>query len=199
MTFQWHWIAYALALIAPFLMQVIRCMLYASKHGQDPVAVWNFIHGNVLLRVVPSLPARIFNSLLGQVNPFSRSISMRITSISRQESNAVGRQGVCRATMWDRPSSRNPFRSIHAAALILFGETVCGVAVLSSLKRGERAIVKRLSGQYHKKSRGTLTAECTFTRPTTSGEIESIAILRDSSMDVVAEVTAVWAIDVEKE
>lgn len=187
------------ALALPYLYFLIDGALYAARNGHDPLAVWRYLKKSFFLR---PFHRWYFGLLLKNANPFSSAVSMRVEELDRKEaavpSADPGRQGYCRASLWETQSIRNPFKSIHAAALVLFGETVGGLAVFSALKpKSDRAIVKRLSIEYFKKSRGRITGDCTFTRPLHSGETISQVVLRDSAMDTVAELKIYWTVSLD--
>ena len=68
--------------------------------------------------------------------------------------------------------------------------------MLSGLPDEARAIVTRLSIEYLKKARGTITAESVVVPPDwrTPSEHDAVAVLKDDGGDVVARVTARWKI-----
>jgi len=59
-----------------------------------------------------------------------------------------------------------------------------------------RAILVRLTIEYVKKARGTLTSECTIEPPATSErrEVPVAAVIRDGSGEVVAKAEARWLV-----
>ena len=63
-----------------------------------------------------------------------------------------------------------------------------------ALPANVRGIVRRLSIEYLKKARGTLTAECRCAVPTVTAEtnVDVHAEIRDASGDVVARATVTW-------
>jgi acyl-coenzyme A thioesterase PaaI-like protein len=117
--------------------------------------------------------------------------------------------GKCQATMKQRRSIENPFKSVHAAALINFGEAVGGMAVLTALEKTKvptKGIVVSLSADYFKKARGVLSAECVLDTKEEGGKIVSlgklsaddtlsvVATIKDRTGEDVALVTAIWKI-----
>ncbi|MEM1416702.1 MAG: DUF4442 domain-containing protein [Myxococcota bacterium] len=94
---------------------------------------------------------RAFSAFVGRTAPYTGSIHPRV--------EAVG-MGHARCSMKDRPSLRNPFRSVHAIALANLAELTGNLAVAYSLPDDARFIVAGLSMEYFKKARGTITAVC---------------------------------------
>lgn len=91
-------------------------------------------------------------------------------------------------------SIKNPFNSIHAAALINFGECVSGMAFLTSLDQDVyRGIVTELGAKYYAKARGVITAECTVSG-FKEGECKVEVDLIDEKKVRVATVYATWIV-----
>ena len=108
--------------------------------------------------------------------------------------------GYCATSMREWWLLRNPFRSIHAAALLNMGEATGGLAVLTWCEaNGFRAIVNRLEIDFMKKARGKLTAvsqvkDTDMPAKEQSKTAEVVTDIFDASGTVVAQTTAFWTI-----
>jgi acyl-coenzyme A thioesterase PaaI-like protein len=149
----------AFAVLALPVLDLLICALRALRAGNRPLFIWNQVIGQQTWLISRFRP-QVFGFLLGQVNPYSRSLH-GFRMVSLQRGKAIGE-------LRETKSVRNPFRSIHAAALVLLGETVGGLAIFSELEHYPqiRAIVKQLSCEYYQKSRGRVVASCEFQLPT---------------------------------
>ncbi len=130
---------------------------------------------------------RLFSWSVGRFARYTGSIQPRVEVL--EPGHAVVR-------MRDRAAVRNHLRSVHAVAMLNLGEVASGLALLAGLHPGARAILVGLSMEYHKKARGTLTAECrcpVVDQPAEQ-ELEIQAAIRDAEGDEVATATARWRI-----
>ncbi len=133
---------------------------------------------------------QIFSKILGQMAPYTGSIGATVLEIS--DGHAV-------VELRERRGVRNHLSSIHAIALMNLGEVATGLAVMHSIDGRGRGIIVRLSMDYLKKARGTITATCDGGVPTDPGrhDVEVVATLRNTDGDAVARATATWKIDID--
>ena len=130
---------------------------------------------------------RLFSWALGRMVPYSGSIGAVVRELA---------PGHARVELADRRKVRNHLASIHAVALMNLGELSTGLALNTGLPDDARAILVRLTIEYVKKARGTLTSECTIEPPKTNErrEVEVEAVIRDEAGDVVAKAAARWLV-----
>jgi len=130
----------------------------------------------------------IFSRFLGWKVPYTGSIGAHVRELG---------PGYARITLRDRRAVRQHLGSVHAVALINLGEVASGLAMLAALDPGVRGIVTRLSAEYFKKARGTLTAVARATVPDVMEAVEHVvtADITDRANELVCRVTAVWRLD----
>lgn len=130
---------------------------------------------------------RLFSWALGRMVPYSGSIGAVVRDLS---------PGHARVELADRRKVRNHLASIHAVALMNLAELSTGLALNTGLPDDARGILVRLTIEYVKKARGTLTSECSVEAPKTNErrEVEVEAVIRDASGDVVAKAAARWLV-----
>lgn len=135
------------------------------------------------------LPAgdRLFSWALGRMVPYTGSIGAVVRELG---------PGHARVELADRRKVRNHLDSIHAVALMNLAEMSTGLALNTGLPDDARAILVRLTIEYVKKARGTLTSECAIEPPAASErrEVDVEAVIRDASGDVVAKAAARWLV-----
>ncbi|KAF9349494.1 hypothetical protein BGX26_012224 [Mortierella sp. AD094] len=178
-----------------FLAIVLAGLAYASsvivkKLGslRDPLQAWEALNNVGLLPI--RMRAWIFSTIVGFANPYSRSINFRITEL---------RKGKACGVMKETKKISNPFRCVHAAALITFGETVGGLAVFTLLGKKDRAILTNINAEYIKVSRGLLTASSVI-QPIKDREISELVnevLIKNAAFETVAKLTLTWKVDLK--
>jgi acyl-coenzyme A thioesterase PaaI-like protein len=130
----------------------------------------------------------IFSRFLGWKVPYTGSIGAHVRELG---------PGYARITLRDRRAVRQHLGSVHAVALTNLGDMASGLAMLAALEPGVRGIVTRLSAEYFKKARGTLTAIARVTVPQVTAPVEHTvtAEITDPANELVCRVTAVWRLD----
>ncbi|KAI8974130.1 hypothetical protein BDB01DRAFT_807711 [Pilobolus umbonatus] len=173
-------------LIAGLVILTFLYIIYiviTLRHSRHPLLIWNKL-GKPVVKLFRPLT---FSYLLNSSDPYARSINMRVSTFSR---------GFCTAIMRDRHYSRNSQHSVHPGAIATFAETVGGLALLSNLKKKDRAILIAFNMEYKKKAKGLLTASSDYTLPSDleegSHEIKVEVVVKDRSLDTVAIAHLLW-------
>ena len=96
----------------------------------------------------------------------------------------------------ERRRIRNHLNSIHAVALMNLAEATTGLALLLALPDDARGIPVELSIEYHKKSRGRVTAQCRCDQPIAAEHHEMIVTceIHNEAGELVATGRARWNI-----
>ena len=136
--------------------------------------------------------AWMFSRMLGRFARYSGTIGARVVEL------AAGRSVV---VMRDRPAVRNHLRSVHATALVTFGELASGLAMVAALPPRTRAIVTGLEIDYLRKARGTRTAHGKAPLPDGAESTEYVvtASITDATGDEVAAMRVRWLVGPEKD
>ncbi|KAI8348270.1 hypothetical protein BD560DRAFT_358739 [Blakeslea trispora] len=181
---------FAVGVIAATFLSVIYLVL-TLRNSRRPLVVWEKLNKPLIKAFRPT----IFAFLLGNINPYSKSIDMRISTFSR---------GFCTGFMRDRHRNRNPFRSIHATALATFAESVGELGLLSILKDSkDEIILVSLELEFKKKARGLLTASTDFNLPGNEQievdvdgqrQVKIDVVVKDRTLDTVAIAHLVWIV-----
>ncbi|KAF9437386.1 hypothetical protein BGZ76_000921 [Entomortierella beljakovae] len=164
--------------------------VFIKKLGalRDPLQVWETLNGIGLLPM--RMRGWIFSTIVGFANPYSRSINFRITEL---------RKGKACGVMKETKKISNPFRCVHAAALITFGETVGGLAVFTLLGKKDRAILTSINAEYVKVSRGLLTAT-SLVQPIKDKDVTELVnevLIKNATFETVAKLTLTWKLDLK--
>jgi uncharacterized protein (TIGR00369 family) len=134
---------------------------------------WQRLHG---------LPggSRLFDRLIGLAIPYTGALGAQVVSLE---------MGHARVRLRDRRGVRNHLDSIHAIALANLAELTGNLALVYSLPKDGRFIVKALGIEYLKKARGDILAECRCAPIQSSErrEYELTVQLSDASGTLVAQ------------
>ena len=131
----------------------------------------------------------LFHRMLARFVPYTGALGARVIELE---------PGHARVELSDRRRNRNHLGSVHAVALVNLGEMTSGLALVSGLDPGVRSILVRISAEYLKKARGTLTATAKLEVPEVTGPVDHVveAAIRNEAGDLVSRVEAVWRLDV---
>jgi acyl-coenzyme A thioesterase PaaI-like protein len=152
-----------------------------ARHGARMLSGW---------QRMARLPGgrRLFSLLLGRLAPYTGSIGAQVVELE------PGRAVV---QLRDRRRVRNHLRSVHAIAIANLGELASGIAATTAMPAGVRGIPIRITIDYLKKARGTLTAHGTADLPAvaepTTAEVHARIV--DSEGDDVADVRVTWQLE----
>ncbi|CAO3571391.1 unnamed protein product [Mortierella alpina] len=155
---------------------------------RDPMEIWEALNTGGLLPI--RLKAWIFSTIVGYAIPYSRTINFRITEL---------RKGRAYGVMKETRRISNPFRCVHAAALITFGETVGTLALYTLFGKHDRAILTNISAEYVKISRGLLTASSIVPpiKDRAATEAVTYVLIKNASFETVSKLTLTWKLDLK--
>lgn len=150
----------------------------SSSPGSKMLSAW---------RSLSKLPAGswLFTQLIKRMVPYTGSVDPRVEVLE---------PGFARISITQKRKLEQHLGSIHAIALMNVAEFASGAAMMTALPPGFRGIVTKLSIEYFKKARGTVTAESRPVLPdlATEGEYDFISEVKDEKGDVVARATVRW-------
>mmetsp|Transcript_19081 Transcript_19081/g.31254 ORF Transcript_19081/g.31254 Transcript_19081/m.31254 type:complete len:205 (+) Transcript_19081:464-1078(+) len=188
-----------LFLVGELAATLIGCVLCAPLLLCDPKCVLDNADFATKCLKVPFFGSYVFKMATMNVTPFTNSIGPHMEKFERNEQ----RELECVAYMMERTWLHNPFKCIHAAALMNLGEYTGGVAMITLMKVSDppfRGIVTDLSANYVKKARGRITGYATIPdlKVIKTFTYDSVCKLVDESGDTVATVTATWTLSPKK-
>ncbi len=127
----------------------------------------------------------LFTQMVKWMIPYTGSVSPRMIVLE---------PGYAKISITQRRRLEQHLDSIHAIALMNVAEFASGAAMTTALPAGYRGIVTKISIEYFKKARGTVTAESRPVLPdlTTDGEYDFTSEITDQKGDVVARATVRW-------
>jgi acyl-coenzyme A thioesterase PaaI-like protein len=127
----------------------------------------------------------LFTQLVKWMVPYTGSVSPRMEVLE---------PGYARVSITQRRRLEQHLGSIHAIALMNVAEFASGAAMITALPPGYRGIVTKMTIEYFKKARGTVTAESRPTLPDLKVEAEHdfISEITDQAGDLVARATVRW-------
>lgn len=127
----------------------------------------------------------LFTQLVKWMIPYTGSVSPRVEILE---------PGHARISITQRRRLENHLNSIHAVALMNVAEFASGAAMTTALPPGYRGIVTKMTIEYFKKARGTVTAESRPVLPdlTVEGEHDFTSEITDAKGDLVARATVRW-------
>jgi acyl-coenzyme A thioesterase PaaI-like protein len=127
----------------------------------------------------------LFTQLVKWMIPYTGSVSPRVEILE---------PGHARISITQRRRLEQHLGSIHAIALMNVAEFASGAAMTTALPAGYRGIVTKMTIEYFKKARGTVTAESRPVLPdlTVEGEYDFTSVITDQKGDRIALATVRW-------
>lgn len=127
----------------------------------------------------------LFTQVIKRTVPYSGSVNPRVEALE---------PGYARVSITQRRRLEQHLGSIHAIALMNVAEFASGTAMMTALPDGYRGIVTKISMEYFKKGRGTVTATSRPVLPTplVEGEYDFVSDVMDESGSLVARATVRW-------
>lgn len=138
-------------------------------------------------RLLSPLPGGrwLFTQVVKRMIPYTGSVFPRVEILE---------PGHARISITQRRRLENHLGSIHAIALLNVAEFASGAAMTTALPAGYRGIVTKMSIEYLKKARGTVTAESRLVLLdlAVEGEHDFTSEITDGEGAVVARATVRW-------
>jgi acyl-coenzyme A thioesterase PaaI-like protein len=133
----------------------------------------------------------LFTQLVKWMIPYTGSVNPRVEVLE---------PGYARISIRQRRRLEQHLGSIHAVALMNLAEFASGAAMSTALPPGYRGIVTKMSIEYFKKARGTITAESRPALPDLTHETEHDvqSELKNEAGEIVARATVRWRLSPEK-
>jgi acyl-coenzyme A thioesterase PaaI-like protein len=126
----------------------------------------------------------LFTQLVKWMIPYTGSVSPRVDVLE---------PGYAKISITQRRRLEQHLGSIHAIALMNVAEFASGAAMTTALPAGYRGIVTKMSIEYFKKARGTVTAESRPKLPDPiDGEYDFESTITDQAGDLIARATVRW-------
>lgn len=155
----------------------------------------NSSHSNKLNRTVTSLQAKPFgnfllNLVIGLKIPFVRTGRVKILEMTPDR---------VRVAIPNEPSVRNHISQVHAAAMMLLGETASGLVTGLNVSDECLPLLKEMNSKFVKRSTGRLTALAQISSEqrhlfaTEKGEITLQVEVHDETGEVPVLIEATWA------
>ena len=157
-------------------------MPHAESAGSRLLSAWD---------TLSRLPAGrwLFTQVIKRMIPYTGSVNPRVEVLE---------PGYARISITQRRRLEQHLHSIHAIALMNVAEFASGAAMSTALPDGFRGIVTKISMEYFKKARGTVTAVSRplLPSPLIEGEYDFSADVTDASASLVARATVRWKLGV---
>lgn len=136
---------------------------------------------------IPLIGQWLMSWIMTFVSPYTGTIPLRITKVT---------ETTCTTVLYSSWYIKNPFNSVHAAALTNLGEATMGIAILAwCQENGFRSIPSRLEVDFLKKARGTLFASCSIDpSQIKQGNQRFNTLIFNTNNELVCKVTGVWNI-----
>lgn len=185
-------------LLVAFLLLTVLAFLYVFPilrvMKERPLKIYETIHSLPFIGHT-FLADYYMSRLIGFIAPYADNIRPIIERMDEKET-------IVRIT--EKASMKNPFNSIHAAALVNLGDLACGLQVTNQIApRKLRAIPVEICAEYYKKSRGVIRAICRDVVPLELSQMELyrerpsfrvVAECRDESNELVALIKMIWSV-----